>query len=619
MLRKKKLFLLLMGILLFIVLFSKIPSSSKVSYDDNKNSNKIEYPSISANLKGLDDITITKIERDVELNEYGLVHIEDEIEVENNNHNSIDSFFIGIPEEYSEDLVYYEAIGEDKSTLLTEASDNVMDDFELIAVYFDSPLLPDQSKTIEFKQTYKNLLTYEIPEDQKDEDDPEQLVSFEYYVFPLLPYEIDGKIIAKFDIPTTSDFADYSDWGDVKGDTITYDHSDIVDPFLENLAFNKLINISFTEEYVTKMEFIEINREIFISPWGILKVTDEFLVKNKGEINIDELSFEIPGPAKEVYVYDDLGEITGITLDPEINYTKVEKKDLKIDLSENRVQITPGSKYRFSVRYFLPFEKYFSINWFQESFYIDVIGTANEFLGREQTIKIIIEGCYSIDYVSDPPDAIENTQNSIILVYESDYLSPLERKEILLTFTVNYFDLLFRPFIFMLLVGLISTAYVLIIKSKKEVAEDILLKELIPVNELRQFCSLYEEKNALILEIREAEELTKRKKMVKKKYKNLLNKNTVKIQEIENELIPFKKAVVEASLTFENILSKLEVLEAERISVNDSLNLLEARYKRGRLPSKAAYLKLTDNFLRRRRKIDRSIDKSIQTLKAYLL
>jgi hypothetical protein len=63
----------------------------------------------------------------------------------------------------------------------------------------------------------------------------------------------------------------------------------------------------------------------------------------------------------------------------------------------------------------------------------------------------------------------------------------------------------------------------------------------------------------------------------------------------------------------------LDVLEAERDSVKDSLVLLESRYKRGRLPSRAAYLKLSDDFKKRRKKIDRTIDKLIQQLRSYIL
>ncbi|MFX1394295.1 MAG: hypothetical protein ACFFAH_12075, partial [Promethearchaeota archaeon] len=278
------------------------------------------------------------------------------------------------------------------------------------------------------------------------------------------------------------------------------------------------------------------------------------------------------------------------------------------------------SKFRFNIQYFLPFEKYISLNWFQESVKIDALTSIYEYLGKDQTIKIIIEGCLSLDSVSEPPDAIEHTANSLILIYTSDYVSPLERKEIQFTFTVNYFDVALRPIIFIILIALISSIYVLIIKSRKEEAVIAAFrKELLPVNEIREYCSLIEEKNALIIEIRRAEEDVKRKKIIKKKYKNILDKNTSKIQEINKEIIPFKNAIIEISATFENLVKKIDLLEAERESVKDSLNLLETRYKRGRLPSKSAYLKLADNFLRRQKKIDRSIDKSIQQLRSYLL
>ena len=107
--------------------------------------------------------------------------------------------------------------------------------------------------------------------------------------------------------------------------------------------------------------------------------------------------------------------------------------------------------------------------------------------------------------------------------------------------------------------------------------------------------------------------------MAKKTYNNILSKNTLKIEQIKQELLPFKKVLMDTNETFENLIKKLDILDAERISVDDSLNLLETRYKRGRLPSKAAYEKLSTDFDRRRKKIDRTIDRIIQQLRSYLL
>jgi hypothetical protein len=199
-------------------------------------------------------------------------------------------------------------------------------------------------------------------------------------------------------------------------------------------------------------------------------------------------------------------------------------------------------------------------------------------------------------------------------------VSPFEKKIILFTYTVDIFDLVLRPTIFIMIIAFLSSIFVLIIKTRKrEEDESIFKKEFIPTSEIREFCSLYEEKNALVLEIRNAENETKRKKMVKKTYKNLLTKNTAKIDQIKEEILPFKKILMETSDTYDNIIKKLDILDAERISVNDSLNLLESRYKRGKLPSKAAYQKLSSDFFNRRKKIDRTIDKYIQQLRSYLL
>jgi len=212
------------------------------------------------------------------------------------------------------------------------------------------------------------------------------------------------------------------------------------------------------------------------------------------------------------------------------------------------------------------------------------------------------------------------TAGTRVLVYNSENVSPLEGKTILFTYTIDIFDLILRPVIFILIIAFLSSVFVLIIKTKERDEQiSVFKKEFIPTIEIREFCSLYEEKNALILEIRKAEDEAKRKKLAKKTYKNLLAKNTTKIDQIKGEITPFKKLLMETNETFNNIVMKLDVLDAERLSVNDSLTLLETRYKRGRLPSKAAYQKLSDDFFNRRKKLDRTIDKYIQQLRSYLL
>ena len=614
MLTRKKASLLIVGIFICLIIISLIPQSSENQYCCNKN---VIEPHSAATFEGFENILITKIDREAELSEFGVVNYEDNFRIKNLNNNPVTSIFIGIPLTQTENLIYFEATGQDENSLLVERESLVMNEFEMLAIYFDSPLLPQQSKDIRFVQTYKDMLLYE----EVGED--EQEITFTGYVFPIFPYYSKGSIKAVYEYPDSSNVRSYTPGGDSDptDETITYRATNL-DPFLEKLTpeAEAIISIRLGEDDYTKTEIEELTREIYISPWGIIKITEEYVIRNRGVIDIDKLHFEIPGPAREVRVYDDLGEILGVELDPEENYTHLEYKDLDIDLTENRVTIDPNSKFRFNIEYFLPFENYISLNWFQESVKINAFTTKSDFLGKDHEIKLIIEGCFSLDYISEPPDAIEYLENAIILIYESEYVSPLESKTIQVTFTINIFDLVLRPIVFILLLILISSLYVLIVKTRKGEAElGAIKKEFLPISEIREFCSLYEEKIALIVEIRNAEEDVKRKKIIKKKFKNIVDKNQKKIEEIEREIIPFKKIISEIDVSFQNILKKLEILEAERISVKDGLNLLDARYKRGRLPSRAAYMKLSDNFLNRQKKIDRSIDKNIRTLRSYLL
>ena len=604
-----------------MIIFSFSLSPTKINYMDKDNT---KNPNASADFEGAENVIATGISRNVNMSYYGLVDIYDSITFKNLNNNPITSVFIGIQLNRSDDLIFFKATGNDGNTLLTERSYMVMNGYEMIAVYFSSPLLPYQSKSIIFTQTYENFLIYEL---RFSAGAYYQYVHFRSIVFPTLPYKSEGAISASYYLPKDADLQEQSDWARINPilGIVSYHFEDIsseigadsITPFLENLDDKKEINITYTETEHTKLEVDEINREIFISPWGIIKVKEDITIENLGVQAHPFILLKVPRVAKSVYVSDDLGEILGTSIDT-IRNSKY--KELNINLLENRVILTPNSTFKFELEYNLPFEKYVSLNWFQESIKIDILTTLFDYLGRKQTIKIVIDGCYNIDFITDPPESIESSHGTKVIVYKFNNISPLERNLIQLTFTIDLFDMLLRPIILILVFSSIMSLYVILTKSRsKEYDETGIKKEFIPVNEIREFCSLYEEKNALALEIRQAEEDAKRKKMAKKKYQNILSKNTSKMEEIKQEIVPFKKIIMETNETFNNIVKKLDVLEAERISVKDGLNLLETRYKRGRLPSRAAYLKLSDDFKKRRKKIDRNINKFIQQLRSYLI
>lgn len=614
MMKKKKISAIFAGLIVFLIIVSFIGFPQGSSH---LNQEKEESLHLSASFEGFENILITDIKHNVNISGYGLVNIEDRLTILNQNSNPITSIFMGISLNDSDNLIYLLATGNTKNALATERNSIVYDEYELITIYFDSPLLPQQSRIVKIRFTLKDQISYLFT-------GVEQQIIFAGNIFPYIPYKAEGDIKSSFrlaDSATELSHDQVSGMGISLGDVILYDLAQSVDlehldPFLVNLGSDKEISISFEDLFTTKMELEQINREIAISPWGIIKIKEDHVIKNVGVINIYSIPFQVPNDAINIRVSDSLGELLGTTIENAEN----NKKEITINLMYNRAVLNPDSKLRYTIEYNLPFDKHFSMNWFQESMKLNLITTFHEFFVRNQIIKVIIEGCGTIDYISSPPDGIDQVIGSKIILYTSEDISPIEDKIILFTFTLNYFDLLIRPITFILLIASILSIFVVLVKTRKKEGDAALFKtELIPVSEIREFCSLYEEKNALILEIRKAEEEAKRKKIAKKSYKNIVNKNTTKIEQIKQEIIPFSKILEEASEIFGNIIKKLDILDAERVSVDDSINLLDTRYKRGKLPSRAAYQKLSDDFLRRKKKIDRTIDKYIQQLRSYLL
>ncbi len=612
-----QIFIIIILVFLFNLLFLPLSEYENSGKDD------IINPMNSANLEGAENIIITDILRIVNISGYGIVSIDDTFSIKNLNNNPITSILIAIRLNESDNLIFFESRGIDENSLLTERSHMKMGDYEMIAIYFDSPILPQQTKTISFLTKFKDLLTYHLEGLVPDQN---QFINYKGLVYPIFPYKSEKNSNAIYFLPQGASNLD-GGWGFEQPDLffVRYDFQSIpsmvegpyITPFLENLNENKDIYISFVQNDMTLMEIEELNREILISPWGIIQIDEELTIKNFGLKIMSSIMLNIPHDARGIYISDDIGEILGVSI---IDSEYSRSKQVAINLLQNRVKMMPNSSFQFKIRYFLPFENYISLNWIQESFEIDIFSTDYEYLIKQQNTKIKIKGCYSVDSITDPPESIKKAQGSTILLYSSDIVFPLESRIIQVTFTIDIFDLLMRPVLFILLITVFVSIFVFLIKKReKEYDTQELKRDFIPINEIREFCILYEEKNALILEIRQSTEDAKKKKIAKKNYKNILSKNNSKIEEIQKEIIPFKKSLNEASETFVNIIRKLDVLDAERLSIRDSLNLLESRYKRGRLPSRAAYIKLSGDFKKRRKKIDRTIDKFLQQLRSYLL
>ncbi|MCK4280606.1 MAG: hypothetical protein KAX10_00700, partial [Candidatus Lokiarchaeota archaeon] len=440
-------------------------------------------------------------------------------------------------------------------------------------------------------------------------------IFFNFNIYPIIPYMVDSVGIL-FSHPQVGEIINVinasGEEGKFEGGYLQFNKK-LMHPF-----YNKSIIGSFTYTETTQLQINKILRKITFNSLGYIIVDETLTIHNTGAISISSFSFLIPAVVSEVEVFDYLGPIAGASLDSEPNPDEV-TKDLVISLIQNRVSLDVDSKFDVSIRYQLPYDEYHVFNWLYNSISIDLFLTKCDYVICDQEIQILIDGCENIISITEQPDSFETLGDDLVLIFTDDIVSPLDEKHINIIYTLNLLEILMRPLIFTILFMILFTSFVIITKTKKEeLPIDAYRRRDIPIKELRQFFTLYEEKNAIFLNIQLADDDVKRKRLTKKKYLNELKKYDSKLKSLENELTPLKKILEESTKIFVNIFKKLELLEAERFSLKDNINLLENRYKKGKLPSKSAYEKLLGDFLKRREKVRKAIDRQIHELKAYI-
>jgi len=594
------------------------------------NSNDIQTSSIS--LEGIDNIKITQLTRNINMKGTGLLSVEDVLTIKNENNFSVSSILMGIPSNNSDNLIFYQARTGIIPHSLKKTDFVIKENFQTVLINLFTPIQSAQTISIKIIQYYKDNIDFESIGTTLN---PDEKLTFTGYVFPILPYEVEGEISTEFILPEKQHEIIDVDWGtEIGGNKIEFEWTQgYLEPFLENMGTKKIISVSVKDSSTTNLEVNQLFRTITISPWGIAKVKENYFIKNNGTIPLEEFEINIPEAVVNLEVYDFLGDISigeteitqqqdisGIYFTPNPYIPGFQKGTFRI--SQYRGKIQPGSTYQFTLEYQLNLYNYISFSWLQQSFQMNLFPSYFEYLGRNQITKIMIDGASGINSISKSPDGIINSRGEITLTYFEKYIVPAEMPLQIVAFTYNLdvFKLLSWPLLYIVVIASLCSIFIIIIKKRKvtEIGPEI-EKEELPVKEIREFCSLYAEKHALMLEISKAEEDLKNKKLPKKKYRVITKRNETKIKSIEDEIEPFKETLMETNETFNNIINTIDLLETERQTIEDGLKLLEARYKRGKIPSRSAYASLSNDFIKRLNKVEKSIDKSIQQLRSYTL
>jgi tetrahydromethanopterin S-methyltransferase subunit G len=113
--------------------------------------------------------------------------------------------------------------------------------------------------------------------------------------------------------------------------------------------------------------------------------------------------------------------------------------------------------------------------------------------------------------------------------------------------------------------------------------------------------------------------MNKTNKVSKNEYKNYVKAYQLKIKESDKTIREFKAPLVNTGGRIQEIVERLDFLETQMDNNKASLEILEDRYKKGKIPSKTTYQDLYNEIMKKQDKNKKEIDKLITELKAFLI
>lgn len=553
-------------------------------------------------------IIILNSSRTIDVGKYGVINATDSLTFYNNGTNPIGYAYYCINSNFEQKLLYISAQSGFGPSLSIQLSNyRIMDNLTYM-IFFNQPLLPGSSINVSVNAVYANLIT--ISGSYTSETNV-----FTLNLVPFSPYTIVSDLTSII-IPKGTTSNQYSPQSSsVSGTVKSYTRSNI------NGFTNENITVSYTDTKYSILVMKSLTREIDVNPWGYIKVTEQQVIQNIGLITVTDYNYTITGDVKNITVTDPIGTLSGVDVDNVTNPDGL-TRNVTMDLTSNRSPLRPNSTASFTVAYILPINNYLKSGLESSGFKINLYNLfqAHMLIMYEKNVIYLYAG-NKITSNSIDPNSINFGKNSLILTYTDSNVVPMAAKYLYVVYTMNYFQIFWRGILFSLITMALLSAYVVFRKRSrkgKEVEEEF-IESIVPEKEIREFITLYEEMNAVRIDIRQLDESLSKKKIAKKLYAKQKKTLESKLKETQEEIKPFKKTLLNTGGRFTEIVQKLDLKEAEFLSNEDSIKLHDDRYKRGKLPSKQAYNTLKAQMLKNSEKIQREIDKSINELKAFLI
>jgi hypothetical protein len=364
------------------------------------------------------------------------------------------------------------------------------------------------------------------------------------------------------------------------------------------------------------MSYLKLRRQFIIEPWGYLHVyeTHKLLLESINDVGwgwVDIVTL-LPAGSEFIRAYQGFNNLSASVLVP-TNLTQV--GTIEITLEYNLQQ---GDIYEFVVEYRAPLDSYQVV--LEHGFSLEINPYfEHPWIIRHQITEFIFPEGSSLYGVSNDAEITISPTGQYVVTFHAFNVTSFDSKDVSLHYVYPIQPAFIRPFLLALFIGALCTVYIAgrRIPFLRDEEEVIPTRPKIDPVILGEFCALFGEKVALLLQTERLERSMLAQKISKPRYRKEKKIFERKLRTLEKELQGRSRPLIDAGGKYKASCRQLELLEAERLSAIEAINALEQRYKQKRITA-TVYQKLRTDLEKRRDKAVSGMDRILIDLRSEL-
>jgi len=336
---------------------------------------------------------------------------------------------------------------------------------------------------------------------------------------------------------------------------------------------------TFVGPYLTVSQYLvdvtSAERDIKIGSSGTLSILDTYKLHNYA-IPITSITITLPDGATNVMAYDVVGAIWSSPQSPTAPY--------QVSIAPRYGEgIRGGENFTFSLSYNLPQSEYLKqVSWWGNyNLTLPMLNNREDFVFDMATVRIMAPSGVRIDNVVlpssspvSPPIQYDPIKRQIQL--QGVTVSSNVTLGVFFRYIPFWAAFQFLPWLLGLEVAFAAVVFTVRVRRGPELAIPV------PVEKLREFVGLYDERISLSRELVAMEEEVARGGMVKHEFRRRTKVMELRLDEINKSLMVVKTEIRAISQHYDELIRRIDRAEAEIQVSRGSLNQVRAQYRSGK-------------------------------------